>query len=252
MKLSEYSMKQILPDGFFLLLFTLVMTVLPGCKEDEETPLPAIETDTMTDIDGNTYRTVKIGGQWWMAENLKVTRYKNGTAISIVGNNPPDWQIAQSAYCVFDNVSDPPGFLYNWEAVNHPFGLAPDGWRIPTDDDWKMLERHLGMSSTSADMTGWRGASEGEKLKKTGLDSWVEFGDVWASNESGFSAEAGSCRMFNGAFGSPGLKYNGFWWSSTSNGNDEAWYRHLDYKEKRIFRYHGLLKYGFSVRCIKE
>lgn len=235
-----------------ILVWLVSLMAFSGCREDEETPVPAIETGTMTDIDGNVYRTVKIGGQWWMAENLKVSSYRNGNAISLVGNNPQDWQVAQSAYCVYDNATEPPGFLYNWAAVNHPDGLAPDGWRIPTDEDWKTLERHLGMSSSIVEQTGWRGSGVGEKMKIAGLESWVEYGDVWGTNESGFSAEAGSCRMFTGVFGSPGLKYNGFWWSSTDNGNDEAWYRHLDYKEKRVFRYYGIKKYGFSVRCIKE
>jgi uncharacterized protein (TIGR02145 family) len=202
------------------------------------------------DIDGNQYRTVKIGNQWWMAENLKVTRFRNGQSI-YEAVTTEDWIAVPSAYCLYGGSAQAPGFLYNWGAVSDTAGLAPEGWRIPTDDDWKQLERVIGMTAGESDRTGWRGSDEGEKLKMEALTGWAFFDNVWATNESGFSAEAGSCRLFDGTFGNPGLKYNGFWWTISENGTDEAWFRNLDYKKRGVFRYYGLKKYGFSVRCVK-
>jgi len=233
----------------FVFLMILSSAVFTGCKDDEEKAKPSPEFSTMTDIDGNVYKTVKIGNKWWMAENLKVTSFRDGTAIP-VANSESSWVLAQSAYCVYDNSSTAPGLLYNWQAVTDLGGLAPDGWRIPTDEDWKELERHLGLSGSTSDKTGWRGTDEGEKMKLEGNTGWSFFENIWSTNESGFSAEAGSCRMYTGVFGSPGLTYNGFWWSASEYNQDEAWYRHLDYKERGVFRFHGQKKYGFSVRCV--
>jgi len=234
---------------FISFLFIVGVT---GCEKDEKKLLPVPETGTMTDIEGNIYRTVKIGGQWWMAENLKVRKYADGSSIPLVGSDKNDWVNANSAYCAYDNSNGATGLLYNWNAVSAQQQLAPDGWRIPSDEDWKHLEESLGMNNVTTDIMGWRGEDVGDKLKIEGITGWQYYDNVWATNESGFSAEGSSCRLFNGDFGSPGLKYNGFWWTSTSHNADQAFYRHLDYKESGVFRYHGLKKYGFSIRCIKN
>jgi uncharacterized protein (TIGR02145 family) len=249
--MRKHSVQYLLSRSFIISLLMVAgsFLLLTGCKDDDEKPKPKPEFGTMTDIDGNVYKTVKIGGKWWMAENLKVTKFRDGSAIPSASSES-SWLQALSAYCVYDNSSNAPGLLYNWNAVNDAAGLAPAGWRIPTDEDWKELERNLGISGSTADKTGWRGTDEGEKMKLEANTGWSFYEGIWASNESGFSAEAGSCRMFTGVFGSPGLTYTGFWWSASEHNQDEAWYRHLDYKEKGVFRYHGQKKYGFSVRCV--
>lgn len=233
----------------FLLL--LVCSVFSACEDDPEPMVPVIETDVMSDIDGNEYKTVKIGDQWWMAENLKVTKFRNGNII-YQAVNPQDWVNAFSAYSLFGGSEQSPGLLYNWSAVTDTAGLAPEGWRIPTDEDWKKLEKAVGMANDQADNAGWRGSNEGEKLKLAGLEGWVFYENVWSTNESGFSAEAGSCRLFDGQFGNPGLKHTGFWWTLSEHNQNEAWFRHMDYKERGVFRYHILKKYGLSVRCVKN
>ena len=88
----------------------------------------------------------------------------------------------------------------------------------------------------------------------TGVDNWLQYLDVWATNESGFSALAGNCRLFNGKGGDPiGTGYMGFWWSNTEDSsNHQVWYRHLDYKNTNVFRFYGPKTYGFSVRCVKD
>lgn len=116
-------------------------------------------TGTVTDIDGNVYQTVKIGNQWWMAENLKVSHYQNSDAIPNVTNNS-DWgNLSTGAYCAYnnDNVNiSTYGLLYNWYAVADSRELAPTGWHVPTDEEWKQLEMSLGMSDSEANDRGWR------------------------------------------------------------------------------------------------
>lgn len=235
----------------FLLLASLLLGLLfTGCK-NESTAEPSLETSTVADTDGNVYKTVKIGNQWWMAENLKTKTYSNGTPVREL-RDVIDWQGLNAGYCLFDGNTSAPGLLYNYNAVSSINKLAPNGWHIPTDEEWKQLEKHLGMSANEAEKLTWRGTNEGDKLKIEGPLGWSESEGIWGTNESGFTALAGSCRLINGAFGSPGLFATGFWWSATTYNTTESYYRYLDYKESRIFRSHVSNKYGMSVRCVKD
>lgn len=228
------------------------MALFVSCeKDDDDDEIEEIETGTLTDVDGNTYRTVKIGAQWWMAENLKVTHYRNGEPIPEALTNS-QWSNANDAYCLYDNNTSAPGLLYNYQALISPKTIAPEGWHIPSDEEWKQLEIAIGMSGTQADLLGWRGSDEAEKLKLKGTEGWVIFQDLWPTNKYGFSAEAGSCRLFNGKLGSPGLQYTGFWWTSTSHSSDKAWFRYLDYKKTEVFRSYDYKQSGFSIRCVKD
>lgn len=229
-------------------LFSVLILIF-SC-EDHTEPAVTKEFGTISDVDGNTYKTVKIGNQWWMAENLKVTKFRNGTTIN-QSQDPILWQNKTAAYCIYENNKTAPGYLYNYYAVNDSNQLAPLGWHIPTDEEWKTLETFLGMSSSETDLVNWRGSGQGDKLKIEAPQGWIVYNNIWGTNESGFSALAGSCRLFNGVYGNPGLNNNGFWWSSSEN-KTEAWYRHLDYKTVNVFRYFGSKNYGFSVRCIKD
>jgi len=232
--------------------------VMSGCRKEKEKE-EAIEHGTVKDVDGNVYQTVKIGNQWWMAEDLRVTKYRDSSFISLVAGPPADttWKhLTHGAYC--NNVDVGAhliGRFYNYYAVSDPRGIAPAGWHIPTDAEWKQLEQHLGMSAASADGTGWRGTHEAEKLKvvRGTVNGWADYGTVWPTNESGFSALAGGCRMFDGSWANPGQSSTGFWWTLTEAQNsDMAWYRYLDYKNANVFRYYGLKTYGFSIRCVKD
>ncbi len=234
----------------------LFLMVTYSCKKEKQDPPAAQETGSVSDISGNTYKTVKIGNQWWMAENLRVTRYNDSSqikniTISTIPNSNTQWanDTTGGAYC---DRQDGCGLLYNFYAVSNSKKIAPAGWHIPSDDEWKTLEKYLGMSQGYADETGWRGTREGEKLKSTGVSAWDLYNNVKATNESGFAALAGGCCMFNDDGWGDNLAHgNGFWWSSTSHGN-EVWYRYLDYKNANVFRYYGPKTYGFSVRCVKD
>jgi hypothetical protein len=232
---------------FFIALLTISIV---GCKEID-TNERVFETGTVTDVDGNVYQTVKIGNQWWMTENLKVTKFRNGDAI-IQAQDSADWVNPQSNYCLYRNDLAAPGFLYNFYSITDAKNIAPEGWHIPTDSEWKELEVFLGMSNSEADKTGWRGNDEGSKLKIEGAQGWTENLTYWPTNESGFTAKAGSCRLFDGTFGEPGLFVTGFWWTANQESSDKAWYRYLDYKNGDIFRYYDYKSYGFSVRCVKN
>ncbi|MBE0641357.1 MAG: fibrobacter succinogenes major paralogous domain-containing protein [Bacteroidales bacterium] len=229
-----------------------MLILAAGCDDDPVDPVP--ETATMMDIDSNVYQTVKIGGKWWMAEDLRVTHYRDGSPIPLVQdiNDTKTWN-NMGACCTYNSKADVNGLLYNFLAVEDGRMLAPTGWHIPSDEEWQELEEALGMSSSASKKSGWRGDDEGDALKKVGLKYWVRFGDVWPTNESGFSGEAGGCRMFNNRWSEPlGLQYMGFWWTSSPEGSQHAWYRHLDYKRSDVFRATGPRTYGFSVRCVKD
>ena len=212
----------------------------------------AILTGTMTDIDGNVYQTVKIGDQWWMAENLKVTHYRNGATIPLVTNSD-DWpNLSTGARCAYDNNQSEVatyGYLYNWYAVNDSRNIAPSGWHVPTDAEWKELEMYLGMSQSEADGTGYRGTDEGGKLKEAGTTHWNNPNEG-ATNEIGFTALPGGCRYLDGYFGPLGS--DAYFWSSTEGSSDYAWIRELRCYDADVGRSSNFKRRGFSVRLVRD
>ena len=241
-------------NNIIVALFCLVAAfTFSGCDDDEDDKVVQ-ETGTVTDVDGNTYKTVKIGNRWWMAEDLRSKHYRNGFNIRKSQVDSVNWsEDSIGAYCeVFDNQQNIIGQFYNFNSLTNSNQLAPEGWHIPTDDEWRELEQYLGMNAAQSEQNGWRGSSEGDKLKMPAPEGWTKYGSVWGNNESGFSAAAKGCRMFNGGWGDPGLFAAGFWWSSTQTSNDKAFYRYLDYKQSNIFRGEANLSYGFAVRCVRD
>lgn len=242
--------------------YTITCTVNDGNGgEDSETVNVTVTsggggTGTVTDIDGNVYQTIIIGNQEWMMENLKVTHYRNGDSIP-TGHSNSEWgnldDTETGAYAVYDgnqSYADTYGYLYNWYAVDDSRNIAPDGWHVPTDDEWKTLEMHLGMSQSEADGSGWwRGTDEGGKLKEEGTTHWNS-PNTGATNESGFTALPGGYRIYSGSYGDMG--YRGFYWSSTEIDSFGAWSRILDYSYSAVYRYDGGKHHGCSIRCIRD
>jgi len=209
---------------------------------------------TCVDYDGNIYQTVIIGNQEWMAENLKVTHYRNGDAIPNVTDNGTWTSTSNGAYCVYNNTpanADTYGNLYNWYAVDDSRNIAPEGWHVPTDEEIKELEMALGMSQSEADDTGWRGTNEGSKLAGR-ADLWTN-GALENNAEfdtSGFSFLPGGYRYFyNGDYSS--ISDYGYLWSSSESGSF-AWYRLLHFIYTDVYRTHYYKRYGFSVRCFRD
>ncbi len=216
----------------------------------DNTTLDITVNRTVTDIDGNVYRTVKIGDQWVLGENLKVTHYRNGETVPNVTDNLAWADLSTGAWCVYlndANYADSYGCLYNWYAVNDSRNLAPAGWHVPTDAEWKELEMYLGMTQSAADGAGWRGTDEGGKLKETGTSLWLS-PNTGATNESGFSALPGGGT--SGGFYGFG-DYAPFY-SSTERYSDYAWVRGLGSKYSGVYRSDYGKQYGFSVRLFRD
>lgn len=198
-------------------------------------------TGTVKDIDDNVYKTVKIGNQWWMAENLKVTHYRNGDRIPKVTDNT-EWDLhSADAYCVYDNNkinADTYGYLYTWYAVNDKRNIAPEGWHVPTKYEWQILKDYLGGRDIA-----------GSKLKETDTTHW-ESPNEGATNESGFTALPGGYRTYDGYFRNIGRQV--YFWSSTDYLIYWADSEHLRNTWSEAF-YHGSSKQcGYAVRLIRD
>ena len=226
-----------------------------GLKQTK-TRIEGAPKNSVMDVDGNIYKTVRIGNQVWMAENLRVTHYRDKSAIPNLTSDR-SWKRASSgAYCYYDNKSrngDTYGALYNWYAATDVRNIAPEGWHVPTDAEWKELEMYLGLSQSEADAEGFRGSNEGSKLAGN-ADLWNN--GVLVSNSafgaSNFTALPGGQRDHNN-----GQYYNisncAWFWSSTEYNDDSSWYRDLYYFYSEIGREIPLSKnYGFSVRCVRD
>jgi len=195
---------------------------------------------------------VVICGKIWMGCNLNVDQYRNGDPIPEV-KDAKEWaNLKTGAWCYYDNNpanGEKYGKLYNWYAVNDPRGLAPDGWHVPSDAEWKELEMCLGMTQTEADKSGWRGTTEGGDLKETGTEHWNS-PNTGATNKHSFSALPGGWRGNDGTFGYIGSY--GDWWSSTEDDATNAWGRTLGYDNANVSRNYDDKADGFSVRCLRD
>jgi uncharacterized protein (TIGR02145 family) len=201
-----------------------------------------VSRTTVTGNDGTIYRTVKIGDQWWMAENIKETQYQNGDEIPNVISDSEWANLSSGAWCIYadnDTLADTYGYLYNWFAANDNRNIAPEGWHIPSDEEWNTLIDYLGGDSVA-----------GGKMKETGTTHW-ESPNTGATNESGFSAlPGGSRRGPNGQFQHLCLLTR--FWSSTEETSNNAWFRMLDNEYSRVIRQEYDKHYGFSIRCVKD
>jgi len=198
---------------------------------------------TVTDIEGNIYKTISIGTQIWMVENLETTKYNDGNTIPLV-TDPVTWSnLTTPGYCWYNNdeasYKNLYGALYNWYTVNTGI-LCPAGWHVPTDDEWIIIDSYLGGEEVS-----------GIKLKEAGFEHWKLIqGSRIATNESGFTSLPSGSRSSEGAF--YGIGESNFFWSSTPCGLTGASYRHHSVECDDITSGCTTIKRGFSVRCIKD
>ena len=230
-----------------ILVISGLLTILFAISCEKETENPS---ETVKDIDGNIYKTVEIGDQTWMAKNLAVTKYNDGTEIPLVTEISVWTNLTTPGYCWYKNdkatYGKTYGALYNWYVVETS-RLCPSGWHVPTDDEWKTLEMTLGMSYAEADQMEYRGVDIGDKLKTT--SGWYLSGG--GSDESGFSALPGGSRHhFTGWFRE--VREYGYWWSSSEYSSLFAWERHLRYRMSLVCRVDMNKGDGYSVRCVKD
>jgi uncharacterized protein (TIGR02145 family) len=206
---------------------------------------------TVTDSDGTSYPTVLIGNQWWMAENLKTSRFADGTLIPNITNDTVWGQLNTPAWCNYDNdVSNDAvyGKLYNWYSVNDPLNVCPTDWHVPSDGEWNVLVGFLD-SGFNPDVQGSQSAIAGNKMKLSGLQYW-DSPNLGATNESGFSGLAGGQRHPINSFELKGQF--GFWWSSSLYSTDYAWYRYMRNINGDVSRDSPHVRLGYSIRCIKD
>lgn len=232
--------------------FTVTATNAIGTSAASSASNSVTPTAPITDIDGNVYNTVAIGTQVWMAENLKTTKYNDGTAIPNVADNTIWEALTTGAYCDYNNTpanSTIYGRLYNWYAVdnnaatkvasNGGKNVCPTSWHVPTDTEWTTLTTYLGGESVA-----------GGKLKETGTTHWLS-PNTGATNETGFTALPGGNRYYYGVYVSIG--FDGYWWSSTEYSTAFAWFRLLDVDWANVVRDHvNDSHYGYSVRCVRD
>ncbi len=205
---------------------------------------------TLTDIEGNTYKTIVIGTQEWMAENLNTSKYNNGAAIQEIDNNNGEsgsnesWVLTATGAFTGSSSACPFGKLYNWQAVSSDL-LCPAGWHVPDNDEWNTLADYLG-GATNA----------GDKLKSSGSYYWYNADEL--ANEVGFSALSGGVYEIN--LNNPNLVstycytsyYKSAWWSATQYNASEAWYREIEDGNTQLQNGRRDKNCGLSVRCVKN
>lgn len=196
--------------------------------------------DSIVDVDGNKYYVDTIGTQIWMCQNLRVTKYLDGSPIPNITSNS-EWIAATTAgYCNYNNNASDiliHGLLYNWYAATDSKNIAPvAGWRVATAADWATLSTYLGGN-----------AAAGAKLKESGFDNWQEYSGFSGSNISGFTATPSGFRSYyNGKFDF--IKRNGYWWTS----DQVATYRGMSFNNGTVDLGSAEKANGYSIRCVKD
>ena len=194
---------------------------------------------SVNDIDGNTYKTIQIGTQTWMAENLKTSKYNDGTLIPLTTDGTAWTGLSTGGYCWYDNnapiYKGAYGAIYNWYTVNTG-KLCPAGWHTPSDAEWTVLVNYNGGESVA-----------GDKLKETGVTHWLT-PNTEATNQSGFTALPGGYRDNYGSFYHNGSY--GYFWSATEYSSTKAYYRAI--MSSGVVTIYYYKEIGLSVRCLKD
>lgn len=228
----------------FLILFSITL-LLFSCKKEkkEESNEPTVEIPEDTDIkdiEGNTYKTVKIGNQTWMAENLKTTKYSNGVQLPLI-TDATEWSLLTTgAVCQINNNSsnqNPHGMLYNAYVMDSGLNVCPTGWHIPSKNEYVILSDYLGGEYVA-----------GKQMKSATAIYKPHFAPT-GSNSSGFNALPSGSRYANGNFGFKDTF--ALFWSSTDFSSTQKNFVLLS--DDDILQFSNALKNnGFSIRCIKD
>jgi len=231
----------------FNAILAILLMIVSSCATEDS-------SDSVTDIDGNVYNSVKIGTQVWMVQNLKTTKYRNGESIgttapsnkNITQENEPKYQWA---YNGDEGYVSKYGRLYTWYAVNDSRNIAPIGWHIPTDAEWKILEEYVtaNLGSTSSVAKALASKTNWTYISTT---PGAIGNDLTKNNRSGFTGLPSGYRFGNGTFDDIGN--GGSWWSSTQSNTNFAWYRTLYCLDNTLHSYNYDKQYGYSVRCIRD
>lgn len=206
-----------------------------------------LQYGAVSDIDGNIYKTIKIGSQIWMAENLKATKFNNGDSI-LKEEDETTWsQLVKAAYCNYENDETniiKYGRLYNWYAVNDSRNICPQGWRVPSKEDFETLIYY------SDNLDNY--IKPGRPLKEFGHRNWEDYRQIYimGTNITGFTGLPGGYKL---PWGFSSIRRTGIWWSSTSGSDLHAWSMYLLYDRDDAY-IDGLRgkNDGLCIRCIKN
>ena len=250
-----------------LIISGLALLIASSCRKKENNiviePInfnTSISYGSLTDQDGNTYKTVTLGTQTWMAENLRTTKYRNGDAITFISDDKEWINLTYGAFCYFNNQNiykNTYGCLYNAYAATDSRNIAPSGWHVPTTADWDTLMAYLGGSKLAS-----------VKLKESGTIHWkppinhqagvdLMINEAIGTNESGFTALPGGQRDRDGNYIDDGL--NAYWWTVTEFPGINGWYigNNLYISIPNNWPnmgsdYNFQKQIGISVRCLKD
>jgi uncharacterized protein (TIGR02145 family) len=250
-------------------LIVVGLSALTGSCKKEDDPIPYTE-GAVTDIEGNVYHTITIGAQIWMKENLKTTKYNDGTDIPNITDNAAWEAITTGAYCDYSNTptnSTTYGRLYNWYAVdNNPTtkvasnggkNVCPTGWHVPNDSEWTALVDYLTTSGYN-----WDGTTIWNRVAKSmaSTSGWTTSGtlgevgnDQASNNRSGFTALPSGGRGMSGGGTFVFIGSKSYWWSSSEYSTTNAYTWFLAYHLSFVDISHNSRKhFGNSVRCLKD
>jgi len=240
---------------FYSLILIGYIITNTSCKPDEpktpDNPLNGKTTavfnpdktyGTVTDIDWNVYKTIVIGTQTWMAENLRVTRYQNGDIIPNIADTAQWAHLESGAFCNYNNTEDLDtiatyGRLYNWYAAADSRNIAPKGWHVPSASEWNILFSYVGGDAIAAN-----------KLKEVGDTHWAD--PFESDNSSGFTALPGGWRFYDRNSENIGLY--GIWWTTTELNTNSAAFLYLQFYSSMVYKDFNPKNDGYSVKCIKD
>jgi uncharacterized protein (TIGR02145 family) len=209
---------------------------------------PDLSYGTVSDVEGNIYKTIQIGSQVWMAENLKTTRYKDNNPIPLVTDNSAWEKRTTPGYCWYNNEAeykDLYGALYNWYTIKTE-KLCPAGWHVPSDDEWHQM---ILLHDPTAVLGDTESSTAGDMIRETGTTHWIQ--NEGATNKYGFTALPASLRKETGVFDPIGLYAT--WWTSTLYDATHPYHRTLTAGYSAVGRAPMYLRTcGHSVRCVKD
>jgi uncharacterized protein (TIGR02145 family) len=235
----------------------LLLMLIQNCeKDDDENPTngmtnavfnPDVIYGSVKDQDGNEYKTINIGSQTWMAENLRTTKYRNGDKIPEVADKDKWLNLNSGAYINYDDTKSLDsiatyGRLYNWAAVIDARNIAPHGWHVPTYNEWKILETFLGDSIA------------GNQLKESGTLHW-KAPNKGATNETGFTAlGCGYLYKYAGVFDFHHRRIEGGWWTASEDSSNTccAFHFTMGYNYPMLGGCWCTKHDGYSIRCVKD
>lgn len=223
----------------------LIILFFAGCKKNgdsvpDDGSLLTGQSAALSDIDGNTYKTLAVGTQIWMAENLKTTKYNDGTAVPIVTDNTAWEKLSTPAYCWYNNNvanKNTYGALYNYYTLTSG-KLCPTGWHVPNPFEWLVLVQYVGEGLSA------------NRLKEAGTKHWL-IPNKSVTNDTGFTALPGGYRgPFDGLFFD--LGDNGIWWAAPVIGLNNAYGRRMGGQTVGCYEVITEKGIGLSVRCLKD